>query len=51
MKVFDINLLAESHMPDSYFQNALMLINLEFEVLTLRNPAQNQDIDSSKKEN
>ena len=51
MKVFDITLLADSHMSDSYFQNVLILVNLEFEVLTMRNPAQNQDIDSSKKEN
>ena len=27
------------HMSDLYFLNALMLINVEFEVLTLLNPA------------
>ena len=33
-------------MPDSYFLNALILIDLGFEVLAMHKPVQNQDIDS-----
>ena len=36
------------HMSDLYFLNALMLINVEFEVLTLLNPAKMCDIDSTE---
>jgi hypothetical protein len=35
-------------MSDSYFQNVLILINVEFEVLTLLNPAENHDIESTR---
>ena len=42
-------LLADSHMSESYFLNVLMLIDLGFEVLTMRKWAQNQDILKERK--